>query len=161
MYDVFWVVEKELAGRAGPIACAWDLAQLRRGGFRSVVTLHEGEVTTSQIREAGLEPVPLYLPPLILDSVELKVAFVAEVPRFVATVESLRGRNRLPALVHCHMGRDRTCAMLACYLVERLGIDAREAVERIRAVRPSAFFTEGYEDCVHLFAASPQRRPRE
>jgi hypothetical protein len=43
-------------------------------------------------------------------------------------------------LVHCSAGMQRSCALVACYLVWYRGLSAEEAVEYIRQKRPVAFF---------------------
>ncbi len=43
-------------------------------------------------------------------------------------------------LVHCAAGAQRSCAVVACYLVWYRGLMAQEAVDYIRRKRPIAFF---------------------
>jgi hypothetical protein len=44
-------------------------------------------------------------------------------------------------LVHCHAGIQRSCAVVACYLVEYHGLTPTEAIEHIKEKRPVAFIT--------------------
>lgn len=47
-----------------------------------------------------------------------------------------------PVLVHCFAGMQRSCALVACYLIKYYGMTPDEAVEYIRHKRPIAFFGE-------------------
>lgn len=45
-----------------------------------------------------------------------------------------------PVLVHCYAGAQRSCALVACYLMEYCLVTPEEAMEHIRKCRPIAFF---------------------
>ena len=45
-----------------------------------------------------------------------------------------------PVLVHCYAGAQRSCALVACYLIEFYGVIPSVAMEHIRKHRPIAFF---------------------
>ena len=47
--------------------------------------------------------------------------------------------NNRPVLVHCHAGMQRSCAVVACYLINYYGLDPYTAVEYIKQKRPVAF----------------------
>jgi predicted protein tyrosine phosphatase len=49
-------------------------------------------------------------------------------------------RNKRSVLVHCSMGIQRSCSLVACYLIKYYGWTPTEAIEYIRAKRPIAFF---------------------
>ena len=49
-------------------------------------------------------------------------------------------KNPGPILVHCYAGRQRSCAVVACYLVRYHGMTPIKAVEYIKSKRPEAFF---------------------
>ena len=61
-----------------------------------------------------------------------------------------------PTLVHCHAGKDRTGLVLVAYLVRYHGLDVNEAIARVRAVRPIAMSTPGYEATARRFAEQEQ-----
>jgi len=48
--------------------------------------------------------------------------------------------NTGPVLVHCHAGRQRSCAVVACYLIKYYNMTPIEVVEYIKSKRPEAFF---------------------
>lgn len=145
MNHVYWITD-DLAGRCGPIECQWDLNQLYRGGFRTIVSLDD-KIDAQEITENGFEHFPLYLPDVALSTSQLKEKFLKAAHIFVDFVISAKKS----VLVHCHAGNDRTGAMLACYLVSQ-GKTAEEAILKVRRLNKYAMTTPGYEDAVHLFA---------
>lgn len=47
---------------------------------------------------------------------------------------------KLSVLVHCSMGMQRSCAVVACYLIKYYNMTPIEAIEYIKSKRPIAFF---------------------
>ena len=45
-----------------------------------------------------------------------------------------------PILVHCFAGMQRSCALVACYLIKYNNMTPNEAIEYIKSKRPIAFF---------------------
>ena len=45
-----------------------------------------------------------------------------------------------PVLVHCFAGMQRSCALVACYLIKYNKMSADEAIDYIKSKRPIAFF---------------------
>jgi protein tyrosine phosphatase len=48
--------------------------------------------------------------------------------------------NKQHVLVHCSAGQQRSCAVVACYLIKYHEMNPSQAVEYIRSKRPIAFF---------------------
>lgn len=48
--------------------------------------------------------------------------------------------HKLSVLVHCSMGMQRSCAVVACYLIKYYNMTPIEAIEYIKSKRPIAFF---------------------
>ena len=80
-----------------------------------------------------------------------KVKHAVGVNGFQAEVE-----NGQPALVHCHAGKDRTGLALSTYLIRHHGLDAEDAIDRVRSVQPVAMSAPGYEATARRFAAREQ-----
>jgi hypothetical protein len=60
--------------------------------------------------------------------------------------------NRRPVLVYCGAGMQRSCAVVACYLLQYYDINPREAVEFIQGERCVAFFgSNDYFSAIDLF----------
>ena len=65
--------------------------------------------------------------------------------RYIYETNVLRIMNQAivdgkPVLVHCYAGAQRSCALVACYLIEFYGVIPSVAMEHIRKNRPIAFF---------------------
>jgi protein-tyrosine phosphatase len=45
-----------------------------------------------------------------------------------------------PVLVHCFAGMQRSCALVACYLINYHNMTPNEAIDYIKSKRPIAFF---------------------
>jgi len=48
--------------------------------------------------------------------------------------------NNKPVLVHCFAGMQRSCALVACYLIKYYNMKPNEAIDFIKSKRPIAFF---------------------
>ncbi len=49
-------------------------------------------------------------------------------------------KNRKSVLVHCSMGQQRSCAVVACYLMKYYNLTPQESISFIKSKRPIAFF---------------------
>ncbi len=49
-------------------------------------------------------------------------------------------QNKKYVLVHCLMGQQRSCAVVACYLIKYHNLSPQEAINFIKSKRPIAFF---------------------
>ena len=60
--------------------------------------------------------------------------------------------NKKPVLVHCHAGMQRSCAVVACYLIKYNFMDPISAIQFIRYKRPIAFFGQvNFQSAIDLF----------
>ncbi|KAL2263734.1 hypothetical protein VTK26DRAFT_5378 [Humicola hyalothermophila] len=85
----------------------------------------------------------------------------AEIRGFVELVDKIRAEQaeRAKAMgwgegyaigVHCHYGFNRTGFLIACYLVERCGYTAKEAIEEFARARPNGIRHEHFRDRLYL-----------
>lgn len=75
-----------------------------------------------------------------------------EIARVCRLLRRARDEGRR-VYVHCASGCGRTGTVIACYLVYRRRLRAREAMEAVRALRPCSIETDGQEDAVVRWAA--------
>ena len=60
--------------------------------------------------------------------------------------------NRRPVLVYCGAGMQRSCAVVACYLLKYYDINPQEAIEFIQGERCVAFFgSNDFFSAIELF----------
>lgn len=85
----------------------------------------------------------------------------AEISGFVDLVDKIRADQKEQAKVkgwaegyavgvHCHYGFNRTGFLVACYLVERCGFTAKEAIEAFAEARPNGIRHEHFRDRLYV-----------
>jgi protein-tyrosine phosphatase len=67
--------------------------------------------------------------------------------------------NKKPVLVHCHAGMQRSCAVVACYLIKYNYMEPTSAIQFIRFKRPIAFFGQvNFQSAIDLFYLENNKR---
>jgi protein-tyrosine phosphatase len=145
----YWVIEGQLAGRAGPRCVPWELRELREEGVAGIVSLDAG-VNSSDVEKAGLKHLRAFMPMVFLEREEDHLEFLTVLPSVVKFIDEIRAQNGA-ALVHCHYGCDRTGCVLGCYLVAREGFSPAQAYHHIRERNPNAFGASGYAEAILTF----------
>ncbi|MBA4064713.1 MAG: protein phosphatase [Isosphaera sp.] len=142
-----WVDPPRLAALARP-GSADDLAWLRRHGVEVLVSLTEDPVPRRWVDDAGLMAVNVPVPDMAAPSDR----------QLEHLTDTIRRANRagMGVAVHCGAGLGRTGTVLAAYLVAG-GLGAKEAVARVRELRPGSVETAEQERAVERFAARPRR----
>jgi len=145
---VFWVLPGLLAGSAGPDEVDWDLDALWRAGIRTGLTLDVGGLALAALRARGFIHKVLLLPDAVPRESEDIEIYRRLIPEAIAFLEK-HVRKRVPTLVHCHAGKDRTGVVLACYLSVHLGLTPGEAATMLRRIIPAILSGESYENLVY------------
>ena len=145
MNHIFWLLPNLLAGRPGPNREPWNAPALRDAGIRVVMSVNDGaQCEPEEFAGLGIAyrcvPMPPNAPPLEGDAERCRAALL-EAYDFVAPHIG----RRVPTLVHCSSGKDRTGLFMAYYLIRELHLSPAAAMARVRAVRPIAFTAEGWE----------------
>lgn len=142
-----WIDRPHLAALARP-GSVEDLNWLRQQGIQVLVSLTEDRPRRDWADEAGIlvfhEPLEDMEPPT-----------QQQLDRSVSAICKALDNN-MPVAVHCGAGLGRTGVVLACYLVAR-GMNAANAIAKIRRLRPSSIETEEQAESVEWFA----RRSRQ
>ena len=155
MKHIFWLVPGSLAGRPGPNRQLWKLAELRAAGFRAVLSVNDGELChADEFNAVGIDYKCVSLsdnaPPRPGDLEHCLVAL----PQAYSYIQQhiLAGSK---VLIHCSSGKDRTALLMAYYLIRTEGVSAKEAITRVKLVRPIAFSAYGWDEfAVQVLAAS-------
>jgi len=146
-----WVIEGQLAAMARPDGTRQDLEELKARGIGALVNVSYWEWAPHLIAESGLAC--LHLP-----VEDFAAPRADQVDAFIEFCDDSIRQGRAVA-VHCFAGRGRTGTVVACYLVHR-GMGAREAIDRVRRLRPGSIETASQEAAVQEFA-SRRKAPGE
>jgi atypical dual specificity phosphatase len=138
-----WVDQPHLAALAAP-GSPDDLTWLRGHGVEVLVSLTESPLPRQWVNDAGLmvvnAPVPDMEPPT-----DRQLDHLAETIRRA-------NASGMGVAVHCGAGLGRTGTVLAAYFVAR-GMSARQAIDKVRDLRPGSVETAEQERAVERFAA--------
>ncbi|MBA3028388.1 MAG: hypothetical protein FP816_06180 [Desulfobacteraceae bacterium] len=149
MKHVYWVREKELAGRPGPDMEPWKPKALYKGGIRAILTLNGGRaVDEKALAKAGLEHYKISIPitePPQMEAIEIATDLL---PGAYAWV-SQKIREAKPVLVHCSHGNDRTGLFLLYFLVRYEDLTVQEALRKLKIIRPSILIAFGWENLAY------------
>ena len=137
-----WIDKPLLAGMARPTSAA-DLDWLRSQGIELLISLAEDPPRRAWINEAGLFLVHIPVEDLTAPTYE-------QLEQCVSAMQKAHVQGRGVA-VTCGAGMGRTGTVLACYLVTE-GLSAKNAVARIRRLRPGSIENEEQERAVIEFA---------
>ncbi len=146
-----WIREGEFAISARPQGLG-DLLWLRQSGIGAVVSVTMSTLSPSEFDECGLAW--LQLPVEDFTAPTLK-----QIQTFADFVDDQRTLGHA-TLVHCSAGLGRSGTMAACHLVAG-GLDAQQALDEVRALRPGAVETEEQERAIHTWAEHLRSRSAE
>lgn len=144
----FTWIEKPLLGAMAFPDGPEDLAWLRKQGVDVVISLSEDPPSSRWINDAGLMLVHTPV-------TDMEAPTQAQLDRGTAAILRANEKN-MGVVVHCTAGMGRTGVLLACYFVTK-GLSARDAIARVRRLRPGSVETDEQEEAVAEFA----RRHRE
>ena len=144
-----WIDKPLLAAMARPDSPD-ELEWLRRNGIEVLVSLTEEPLRRDWVDDAGLLVVNVPVE-------DMDAPTPAQIERCVSTIRRANERN-MGVGVHCTAGLGRTGAVLACYYVDK-GLSAREAIAKVRELRPGSVETDGQEEAVERYARG--RRPKD
>jgi atypical dual specificity phosphatase len=137
-----WVDKPLLAGFGYPDS-AEEIAWLRKQGIEIIIGLTETPMPRKWVNDAGLMLVHVPVPDMTAPDEDQ-----------FETIRATFRRARAAGLgvgVHCAAGRGRTGVVLASYFIEQ-GLPPREAIRRVRALRPGSIETPDQEAAVEAYA---------
>ena len=140
-----WVIESKLAGSGLPVAHE-EFEWLLEHGVKSIVTVRESSLPTAWIdeMERGRESY------LHVKTEDYGAPTLEEIDLAVDFIERQIGDNQ-PVAVHCAAGKGRTGLILASYLIKKEGIGARQAIAKIRKIRPGSIQSEAQEQALEMY----------
>jgi atypical dual specificity phosphatase len=137
-----WVDKPHLAALAHPES-ATDLAWLRRNGVDILISLTENPVRRDWVNEAGLMVVNVPVP-------DMEPPTDRQLDHLLDTIRKANA-SRMGVAVHCGAGLGRTGTVVAAYFVTQ-GMSPKEAVARVRDLRPGSVETVEQERAIETFA---------
>ena len=137
-----WIDKPFVAGMARP-ATPGELAWLRDQGIQLLISLTEEPLRRDWINEAGL--FAMHVPVEDLHPPSPK-----QIDLCLSAIVKARAKQ-FGVGVHCGAGLGRTGTVLACYLVTQ-GLSGRDAIARVRQLRPGSIETPEQEEAVEELA---------
>lgn len=146
-----WIDKPRLAAMAFPES-ANELAWLRKQGIEVVLSLSEEPPRRDWVNDAGLMLVHVPI-------ADMEAPTPEQLERCLAAVRKAHERQ-LGVVVHCTAGLGRTGVIVACYFVTT-GLAARDAINRVRRLRPGSIETSEQAAAVTEFARRQHEQPGE
>jgi atypical dual specificity phosphatase len=138
-----WIDKPRLAAMAEP-ASLEEFQWLREHGIQFLICLTESPPRRSWINEAGLfsKHIPIE---------DMHPPTQPQIDLCMASIDKALA-NELGVGIHCAAGLGRTGTMIACWLVQHEGLSARDAITRVRRLRPGSIETQEQAEAVVEFA---------
>ncbi|HYT87466.1 MAG TPA: dual specificity protein phosphatase 23 [Gemmataceae bacterium] len=137
-----WIDKPSLAAMARP-ADLDELVWLRGQGVEVLLSLTEDPPRRDWINEAGLFLVHVPI-------VDMEAPTQEQLDLCLATIRRANDHG-MGVAVHCGAGLGRTGVVLACYFVTK-DLNAKNAIARVRRLRPGSIETEEQAEAVAEFA---------
>jgi atypical dual specificity phosphatase len=150
-----WVINNGLAGSGLPLS--FDQFQwLVKNGIRTIVTVREiplplqwlsdRDIINAHFEDKNFEKVNY----LHLRVEDYHSPTVQEIDSTVKFIENEIVAKR-PVLVHCAAGKGRTGTILGAYLLKKENLSAKDAITKIRNVRPGSIQTDSQEKSLYEY----------
>jgi len=127
-----------------------DLEELAGCGVSVLITLTEKPIPFDIVIRSGLAPIHIPID-------DFHAPTIGQAEEFCSIVDRMASENKR-VVVHCYAGLGRTGTMLTIYLIHRYGLEAIEAIERIREINPA--YIQGDEQELFLYDWAEHCRTR-
>jgi atypical dual specificity phosphatase len=134
-----WLIEGKLAGCGRPGTEA-EVRGLKSVGIKAIISLTGTPLPPDAISRYGFD---------FLHSHVSNVPSPLQLSEIIDFIEARNAESK-PVLVHCGEGKGRTGTVLAAYLV-RTGLQAEDAIRRVRTLRPGSIENMEQENVIRLF----------
>lgn len=142
-----WVIPGNLAGSGLP--SSYDhLLWLIKNNIKTIVTVREIPLPDAWIKKVN--SLNLVLDCFFLKTDDYNAPSINELYEVVDYIDN-QINNRKPVVVHCAAGKGRTGTVLAAYLIKKDGLDVKEAIKKIRSLRPGSVQSKIQETTINSF----------
>jgi atypical dual specificity phosphatase len=148
----FTWIDKPLLGAMAQPESVEELEWLRGQGIEVLLSLTEDPPRRHWINDAGLLLVHVPV-------VDMEAPTPDQVERALSAIARAH-QHHMGVAVHCTAGLGRTGVILACYFVTQ-GLNASNAIARVRRLRPGSIETDEQADAVVAFARLLPDKPQE
>jgi atypical dual specificity phosphatase len=145
-YGFSWI-EKPLLAAMGRPESLEELTWLRKQGAEVLLSLTEDPPRRDWVNDAGMMLVHV---PVI----DMEAPTQEQLDHAVSTITRANDQG-IGVAVHCGAGLGRTGVVLACYFITK-GLTARDAITRVRRMRPGSIETDEQADAVQEFGRRHQ-----
>ena len=137
-----WVVEGKLAGSGLPMT-EDEFEWLVDRGIKSIVTVREVALPSDWFDGNDIDYMHLQVEDFGAPTIE-------ELDQAVDFIDQQIANGR-PAMVHCAAGKGRTGAVIAAYLVKKQNLTAKQAIIKLRGMRPGSVQSVSQETAVSMY----------
>jgi atypical dual specificity phosphatase len=137
-----WVLDGKLAGCWLPVTeneFKWVVDR----GIKSIVTVREVPLPSQWFDRSDIHYLHLRVEDFGAPSMEDMDEAVDFIDKKI--------RSGRPVLVHCAAGKGRTGAVLAAYMVKKQNLTAKQAIEKIRIMRPGSVQSISQETALSMY----------
>lgn len=150
-----WVINNELAGSGLPLSFK-QFQWLANHGIETIVTVRELPLPSHwlSLDDKKNSDVPAQKPDKInylhLRVEDYHAPTVEEIESTIKFIEH-EIKEKRPVLIHCTAGKGRTGTLLGAYLLRNQNLGAKEAITRIRNIRPGSIQTDSQEKSLYEY----------
>ncbi len=141
-YSFTWIERGKLGALARPESRE-DLSWLRDEGVEVLLSLTEDPIRKDWLEDAGLLVMHVPVP-------DMEAPTEQQLEQCVSAIRKANAQG-MGVAVHCTAGLGRTGSILAAYFVST-GMNAEEAMAKVRELRPGSIETEKQEAAIQAFA---------
>ncbi len=135
-----WLIDSALAGSGIPTSRE-ELDWVRENGIKAIITLTEKPLKREWLSDIDY----LHMP-----TVDGAAPDIQDIDRAVDFIDK-NLKNNKSTMVHCAAGKGRAGTILAAYMIKFNGMGPKNAVQRIRNMRPGSIESSSQEIALSLF----------